>query len=242
MTADPTRRSVVEHLGELRGRVLAVFVLLVVATGVAYWLRAPLAEFVTSIVPTAELIYIAPAEFFLTQLRIAVMFGLLVVIPIAVWQLWAFVRPALTRREVSGARAFVGAGLPLFYAGLAFALFVIAPFVLSFLLGQSTGEIAPQLSYANYVGFVISLCLAFAAAFELPVVVVTLTMVGILSPSTLARSRGVVIVALLLLSALITPPDIVSMVIVAAPLLVLFEASLLVARIRIRRNERKSDA
>jgi len=237
MRRDPHRLALVEHLVELRRRLLVVVLLLIAATGAAYWLRAPLAGFLTGIAPVAELIYIAPAEFFLTQLRIAVLFGLLTVIPVLFWQLWAFVRPGLTRTEAAGARGFLIAAIPLFYIGLAFALFVMAPFVLNFLLGQATGRITAQLSYGSYVSFILSLSLAFAVAFELPVFVVTLVRIGIVSPRTLSRFRGVVLIALLLLSALITPPDIVSMVIVAAPLIVLFEASLLVARIGARRRE-----
>jgi sec-independent protein translocase protein TatC len=233
-----TDGTIIDHLSELRNRLLltlSVFVLLTVA---AYLFRDRLSDWITAPLAAGELIFIAPTEFFLSQLRVAATAALLVVLPLLLLQLWAFVRPGLTRGEARSARGYLLAAPPLFYAGLSFAFYVMVPLVLRFLLTQPTGEVAPQISYGNYVGFVFSLCTAFGIAFQLPVVVVTLTSLEILGPDTLRRSRGVVVIAVLLLSALLTPPDIVSMLILAGPLLALFEASLLIARVRHNRVRR----
>lgn len=230
------RGTFVEHLTELRNRLLLVVVALFLVTGAAYYFREPLATWLTAPVRSADLIFISPAEYFLAQLRVALIIAALCILPFLLFQLWAFVRPGLTKREARTIRRWVSCAVPLFYGGVCFAFLVMLPLILRFLLSQSTGNISAQISYGNYVGFVFSVCIAFGVAFQLPVLVVGLTALGLLEPEALAKSRGIVVVAVLLLSALLTPPDVVSMVMLAGPLLVLFEASLLITRVRQRRH------
>ena len=223
------------HLRELRNRIL-VCVLLLVAVFALCLRFAP--QIVTALTDMGEkyryvYVYIAPQELFLVYMNVALIGALAVCFPVLAYQVYAFCRPGLSSKErvyISG--ALVAGGL-CFLAGVAFAYFISLPFMLRFLIQFSfSGEVAvsPSISIQSYVSFLLTVFVIFGLVFELPVVSVLLTGLGLVRAEWLVKGRKVMVVVIFLLAAIITPPDIVSQIMVAIPMLGLYELSIFLSR------------
>ncbi|TVR67062.1 MAG: twin-arginine translocase subunit TatC [Spirochaetaceae bacterium] len=232
--------SFVDHLSELRKRLIIVFLSLVAGSAACFVFVETIVEELLALAPGAEMVYLAPPELFLAYVRISLMLGIVLTLPITLSQIWFFVRPALSRREKVSVAFILFGGSVFFAAGAVFAFRIILPLTMRFFLQYATRAIQPMFSFGGYVGFVISILLAFGIAFELPVVVTILARVGLVSPAMLRSSRKYVLVALVILSAVLTPPDVVSQVLLAGPMMGLFEISILFARI-VARRKREQD-
>jgi sec-independent protein translocase protein TatC len=179
-----------------------------------------------------QLITIRPAEILIVQLKLTFIGGLLLSTPVTIPLLWSYLKPALTRKE---RRAITIALIPsifLFVTGCLFAYLVITPLVTHYLLQLSqTFGITTNWTISAYISLLISLTVAFGLAFELPVAIFILSWLGLVTPAGLARYRKHIIVALLIASALITPPDVISQLLLTLPLYLLFETSLLLLKL-----------
>jgi len=227
--------SLMEHLEELR-RVLVVCTVAVgVSTGLVYgFFRQQLYDLVTFPLRQygAPLIFIGLGEAFVTQVKLALAAGFVLALPVVLWQVWGFVVPALRpeERRVVGVTALVS--LLMFFAGAAFAYFTVFRFAARFLITVAGPGLKPMISVGHYVSFLISFLIPFGLAFELPVVVYFLARWGLVSSSWLARNRRPVIVIVFVVAAALTPgPDVFSQLLMAGPLLALYEVSILVARV-----------
>lgn len=219
-----------EHLEELRKRILTVVIVLVAATSVAFGFSSHLMRLAT--VPAGgALLALSPAEAVTANLKLSLAAGVIASSPVAFGQIWAFVAPGLYRNEKRAFLSIVVSCVSLFIAGAAFAWFVMLKPTLLLFRSFETGVIQGSWSVAGYTSFIGTFILVFGVAFQLPLAVMILTRLGIVTPETLGRSRRHVIVALLVISAILTPPDPVTQVILALPLYLLFELSLLAARV-----------
>jgi len=239
--------SMWEHLDEIRTRLI----LSIAAVGVGMiggWflyspvfrkLRDPFCEFMTknpNLAPNpadpCRLVYLKPTEPFILKLKMVAFIGIVIALPILLYQLWRFITPGLTERERKYAIPFVLCSVALFALGTWFAMLTL-PKGLSFLLGfAGTEGISAVLSIAEYIGFVMFVIIAFGAAFEFPLVLVSLTMVGVLSSQQLRRWRRYALVLIAVLAAVITPSaDWFTMSALMLPLLIFYEGSILIARI-----------
>ncbi|MCL4514620.1 MAG: twin-arginine translocase subunit TatC [Firmicutes bacterium] len=220
--------TIVEHLGELRRRIIVSSAATAVGSVGGYLLAPRVVRILGRSV--GRLIFVAPAEGFFTYLKIALMIGLVFASPVVLSEIWRFVLPGLTRREERYLRRYVPLIILLFLLGVVFAYLVIYPIALSFFLGFGTMRLKPVMAVGRLVGFVLSLLIPFGLMFELPVVVVILIKLGIIDLNFLLRHRKHAYFWAFVLGAVLTPPDVVSQVLMAAPMIALFEIGVLVAR------------
>lgn len=194
-----------------------------------------------------QLVFTGPLEFFFAKLRLAGFGAIILAFPVIAWQLYRFVAPGLYRRERAAFAPFLVAAPVLFVLGAALVYYVMLPFVLWFSLSQQVSGSGVEISLlpriAEYLGLVTTLILAFGLCFQLPVVVTLLGLAGLVSAETLASGRRFAIVGVVVLAAVVTPPDPISQLMLAAPLVLLYEVSIWCVRlIEWRRRVRESAA
>lgn len=222
-----------DHLEEFRKRLFVILIVVGILTAVAFFFSKSITGYITSSSP-CRLIALAPPEAVTVHLRLAVTVGIILASPVILFQIWRFVAPGLYKTEQKGVIFVTIAGTVLFAGGAAFAWFVMRRPALLLFQSFETGNIQGAWSVASYVGFVSSFLLIFGAAFQLPLAVLFLTRTGIITTGTLGKYRRHVIVGLLVMAAILTPPDPLTQIMLALPLYVLFEISLLAARISFR--------
>ena len=222
--------TLVGHLGELRRRIVISVLALVGGTAVAYYYIDELMKFVTA--PAGKLYFMSPAEGFFAFLKLAVFGGFLLALPLILWQIWAFVAPALTSGEKKWAIIMVPGSALLFFSGVAFAYLLVWPPAVKFFLGFGSESLQPMLSLGQYLSFLISFILPFGIIFNLPLGLLVLAKMGIISSALLAKQRRVMVVVAFIVGGIITPtPDIFSQTMMAIPILVLYEASIWAVRL-----------
>ena len=227
--------TVFDHLVELRSRLLrAVAGLLLVFVALlpfANRLYAFLAQPLLDKLPSGgQLIAVEVASPFFAPIKLAFFVAVVVAMPWLLYQLWAFVAPGLYQRERRLAMPLLASALVLFYAGCAFAYFLVLPAVFGFLASVTPAGVAMMTDINAYLDFVLVVFLAFGLSFELPVALVILALLGWVTPAQLAESRGYAIVGMFVIAAIITPPDVVSQLMLAIPMCLLYEVGIIAAR------------
>ena len=235
-----TESSLMEHLLELRTRLLRALAGLVVvllallpfANKLYAWLAQPLLD---KLPEGAQLIATEVASPFFAPLKLAFFVAVLVAMPWLLYQAWAFVAPGLYRREKRLALPLLSSALVLFYSGCAFAFYLVLPTVFGFLTKVTPDGVAMMTDISAYLDFVLVLFLAFGLAFELPVAMVILALLGWITPAQLREGRGYAVVGILVIAAIVTPPDVVSQLMLAIPMCLLYEAGIIAAALLARR-------
>ncbi|HSX61580.1 MAG TPA: twin-arginine translocase subunit TatC [Tahibacter sp.] len=227
--------SFFSHLVELRSRllraVLAVGAVLLCLLPFANKLYAWLAEPLLRNLPAGgQLVAIEVASPFFTPLKLAFCTALVVAMPVVLYQLWAFVAPGLYRHEKRLGLPLLVSSVFLFYLGGAFAYFLVLPMVFSFLAKITPEGVAMMTDIGKYLDFVLVIFFAFGLCFEVPVAVVILVALGWVTPAQLTESRGYVVVGAFVVAAILTPPDVVSQVMLAIPMCLLYEIGIIAAR------------
>lgn len=221
-----------EHLEELRRRLLVCLAAVVVGAGCCYLVSAPLLTVLTRGAP--ELITVTPTEAILTRIKVALVSGLVLAFPVVLWEVWAFVAPGLLDRERRFAAPLIVASVGFFLAGGAFAYAVVWPVAVKVLQTFVVPGVVNRWSVAKYVGLELRIILAFGAIFQVPVAIFFLTKMGLVSPRFLRRKRPYAVVAILVLAAVLTPPDVLTQVMLALPLIVLFELGIWISELAVR--------
>ncbi|MEA3267050.1 MAG: twin-arginine translocase subunit TatC [Candidatus Fermentibacteria bacterium] len=229
-----------DHLEEFRKRIFIMIITVGVLAATAFFFSRYITNFVTTTSP-CDLIALAPAEAITAHLKLSVTVGIILASPVLIFQIWRFVAPGLYRTERKGVISVTIAGSLLFIGGAAFAWFVMRKPALLLFQSFETGNIHGAWSVSAYIGFIGSFLLVFGAAFQLPLAVLFLAKTGIIEPSTLGKYRRHVVVGLLIMSAILTPPDPLTQVMLALPLYILFEISLVAARISFRKAKSASE-
>ncbi|MFN3703686.1 twin-arginine translocase subunit TatC [Thermomonas sp.] len=237
--APDSERPLITHLLELRLRLLrgvaglgvALACLLPFANRLYAWLAQPLLD---KLPKGGQLIATQVASPFFAPMKLAFFAALMVAMPWLLYQLWAFVAPGLYRREKRLALPLLTSALVLFYAGCAFAYFLVLPMVFGFLARVTPAGVAMMTDISAYLDFVLVLFLAFGLAFELPVALVILALLGWVTPDQLREGRGYAIVGIFIIAAVVTPPDVISQLMLAIPMCLLYEAGILAARVVTR--------
>jgi sec-independent protein translocase protein TatC len=166
--------------------------------------------------------------------------GVIVAFPYLLWEIWRFISPGLTPNEIKRSRGFIFIASVLFFIGVLFSFYVIAPISINFLYNyQITSEIENSFTLESHIGLVTNMLLGVSVLFELPVLIYFLTKIGLITPEFLKRYRKHALVVVLIVAAIITPPDVASQVIVAIPVLILYEVSIIVSR-RVIKNQEKN--
>ena len=224
-----------EHLEELRRRLFYILGVLAGSVIVSFIFSRKLMQLVLSSGPS-ELQALAPTEAFAAHLNLSLAAGILVSSPVIFYQFWRFVSPGLFRKERKTAVRSAFASVLLFLAGAAFAWFLMLEPAIDVFRSFETGNITGHWSLANYIGFLSRFIMIFGVAFQLPVLILILVSLGVVTPEVLARYRRHIIIGLLIIAAILTPPDPLTQVMLTLPLYLLFELSLLAARVGYRRK------
>lgn len=230
--------TIVEHLEELRRRLLIAVLAFVAGMAVAFLFVETILNLL--IRPVGQVVFLAPTEAFFVRVKVAALGGVLLGLPIILYQVWRFVSVGLTPQERRSTIMLLPVSLLLFLGGGAFAFFAILPVGVRFLLGYQTESLVPMISIGAYTSFATAFVLAFGLVFQLPVVVLFLARIGVVTPATLARGRRYAILGIAMLSAVLTPGgDVVSMLLMGIPTYLLYEISIWIARIFARRGVRQ---
>jgi sec-independent protein translocase protein TatC len=240
MTEVDPERPLVAHLLELRSRMIRGLVGLLLALACllpfANRLYAVLAQPLLDKLPAGgQLIATQVASPLFAPMKLAFFAALVLAMPWLLYQAWAFVAPGLYRREKRLALPLLASALLLFYAGCAFAFFLVLPAVFGFLTQVTPDGVAMMTDISAYLDFVLVLFLAFGLAFELPVALVILVLLGWVSPAQLREGRGYAIVGIFIIAAIVTPPDVISQLMLAVPMCLLYEAGIIAAALLARR-------
>ncbi len=229
-------QPLVQHLIELRNRLLhAVAAVLIIFLGLYYFandiyliVSEPLRKFMpegTSMIATDV------ASPFLTPFKLTFMVSLFLAMPYVLYQLWRFIAPALYENEKRLAMPLLFSSIVLFYAGIAFAYFVVFPLVFGFFTSAGPEGVTVMTDISRYLDFVLKLFFAFGAAFEIPIATVILVAAGATTTASLVEKRPYLIVACFVIGMLLTPPDVISQTLLAIPMWILFELGIIFARL-----------
>ncbi|MDR2612588.1 MAG: twin-arginine translocase subunit TatC [Deltaproteobacteria bacterium] len=239
--------SFLDHLSELRSRLIRGLVAVIPAVFVAYELSGRILAFLSAplkalLPPDKGLIATALPETFLIHLKIALWGGVFISAPFWLYQLWAFVAPGLYRSERRAAARLTAAGVALMAAGAAFAYYVVIPAGFSFFLGFGGGEVTVLPAVSGYLSLVMTLMIAFGAAFQLPLLLLFLAAAGLVDSARLSRFRRFAILLIVILAGFLTPPDVISQILMSIPLYLLYELSLFLIRGRERASAAREAA
>jgi len=236
MTDDGATMSLIEHLEELRRRLMIIVAAVLGGAVVGFLVSRPVLILLRDRLPEGqrELTFLGPADALAAQLKIAGFLGIAFAMPIILFEVWRFVTPGLTSRERRFIWPVMIAALVLFALGVGIG-FLVIPYALNFLIGFAAGLADPSLTIDKYIGFVTTMMLAFGLVLEFPIVLIGLARVGVLSHRRLVSRRRWAILAIVLFAIVLTPGgDPISPLILSSVMLVLFEVSLLIIRL-IRR-------
>jgi sec-independent protein translocase protein TatC len=219
----------VDHLDELRHRLIVSLVGIGLGFAVSYGFSQQLLLLLQRPMPT-RLVFIAPTEAFFVNLKVAFYAGLILSVPLLLFQVWKFVAPGLYEHERRYSFPFLIISTVLFVIGAIFAYLVVLPIALHFLIAQGGELWQPNITLSNYLSFCLRLILAAGLMFEFPVLMYFLAKVGVVTPELLIKNRKYAVLAAFVISAILTPPDVFSQVLLAVPLFLLFEVSIFVAK------------
>ncbi len=253
------KMSLIEHLSELRKRIIVCLVALLIA----FLLTFSFSEYIFKIllfplnytpqfslkeglvfVPdqklqNTKLVFLGPAEAFWMNMKIALVTGFILTLPVVFYQLWKFISPGLYPQEKKYILPFVLTATALFMIGITFCYLIVLPFAMSFLLNYKVGDfLMPMLSVGLYIDFLLKFLLAFGFVFELPILIVITTRMGIITPQTLKKYRRLALVLAFVVAAIITPtPDAFNQTLMAVPMIILYEVGIWVSILLNKKKE-----
>jgi len=228
-------QPLITHLVELRGRLIrtlaAILIVFLILFPFANELYALLAKPLLVHLPEgATMIATQVASPFLAPFKFTLVLSFFAAIPLVLYQVWGFVAPGLYRNERRLVLPLLFSSTLLFYAGMAFAYFVVFPLVFDFLIGVAPEGVTVMTDISSYLEFVLKLFFAFGMAFEVPIVTIVLVWTGVTTPERLAAKRSYVVVAAFVIGMLLTPPDMISQTLLAIPMWLLFELGILFSK------------
>ncbi|HKK27277.1 MAG TPA: twin-arginine translocase subunit TatC [Gemmatimonadota bacterium] len=247
MARGPAEMPFLDHLEELRWRLIWSLVALGVATAVGLLIVSKLDVIgvlerpIRQLLPDQKLLFTSPTTPFLVTLKLAFLVGLVLAIPFVAYQVWGFLAPALKDEERKYVIPAIWVSFGLFLAGIAMAYFLVLPLGLRFLLGIQSQSLSPIITIDEYLKFATRMLLGFGIIFELPVIMVVLAAMGVVTPEFLKKYRRHALVVLAALSALLTPPDVGTMLMMMTPLFLLYETSIWLVRLVTRARRRRPE-
>ena len=216
--------SLIDHLGELRGRIIVALVAMIIGTVVSYYYVDDIIQIL--IAPAGKLYYTKPTEAFFTYMKIAIISGLIVSSPVWFYQIWAFIIPALSKGEKKVTFLIVPSAISLFIIGVLFSYYLVLPTAIEFFIGFGTDGLQPLFSIGQYIDFVVGFIIPFGITFELPLIIVALGALGILSSQRVRSFRKMFILLAFIVGGAISPtPDMLSQTMIAGPMVLLYEIS-----------------
>lgn len=223
-------QTILEHLTELRRRLIGVLLAFVLTFLVSLYYSPALYRFLTSNLQQ-KLLVLGPNDILWIYLRLASLLSLTSLIPYLTYQTWAYVRPALTLKEARALLAYIPASLACFLAGLAFGFYLVTPALLKVLLSLGEGLFLTQLTAQNYIAFVLHTTVPLAVLFEFPVLVAFLSQIGLVRVAFLVKYRRYAYFMMICLAVMLTPADLVSDLVMSLPLILIYEVGVLISHV-----------
>ncbi len=228
------QNTLVSHLTELRKRLIYCFLGILIGCLICWaysdflfeLIRRPIEPFLTT--DSKGLIYTGIMDKFLAYIKISFLGGVIFTCPYWLYHIWEFIAPGLYAKEKKYTLTFVVMGSLLFFIGVIFVYFVVYPLAFQFLMNFGNSKDLPLIAIDKYLSFFVTTTIIFGLAFELPLIFTFLSLIGVLEKKTLVDNRSYAIILLAILSALITPPDVISMCLMMGPLILLYEISILI--------------
>ncbi|OWZ83956.1 twin-arginine translocase subunit TatC [Natranaerobius trueperi] len=237
MTKEAGNMTFFQHIGELRQRIIWTILTLLVTMALGFTVSEQILDFLME--PAEKLHYTEPAEAFLTQLKIAIVAGIVIGSPVILYNIIAFILPALNKKEKRYLFISLPFALILFIVGVSFGYFIMLPIIYSFFIGFAReGTVKPIITLRSYVSFVLGLLIPFGLVFQLPMVSLILSQLDVINPNFLKINRKIVLFVIVLVAAFLTPPDVISQALMIVPLVLLFELSILVSSIVFKRKSK----
>src|SRR5262249_11954717 len=239
--------TLISHLLELRDRLIRAIVAVAIAFLPCMYYSNQIFSFVATplkekLPKGTQLIATTVMSPFTTPFKLSLFVAVFIAMPVVIYQLWAFVAPGLYRHEKRFAVPLLVSSIVLFYTGVVFAYFFVFPVMFQFFAATTPHGVAMMTDISAYLDFVLTMFLAFGAAFEVPVAVVLLVVTGIVKIEKLKENRGYVLIGIFIVAALLTPPDAVSQSIMAVPMYLLYEGGIIMARILTKMRREDSDS
>lgn len=230
--------SFIEHLEELRKRILISIVFVLIFSTVSFFFSRRILNFIVEWTKIDTTYFFSPPEAFLVNIKVAIFTGVFISFPFILYQIWAFIGPGLTKKEQQVSLPFLFSGMILFLIGFAFAYFILIPVGLKFFLSFGSENIKPIMNINKILEFIFWCMLGSGFLFQLPLLIFFLIKLEILNVSTLIKHRAEIIIGILIIAAIITPTgDMFTLLLISVPLIVLIEISILLARITLRKGE-----
>ncbi len=238
--------TLTEHLAELRKRLINSFIAILIGFAISYHFSEDiywvLIDPLIKVLPpkNGKMVFLTLTEPFITYLKVALVSGLFLASPVIFWEIWKFIAPGLYPHERKYVIPFVVSATFFFIGGAFFGYFIVFPFAFKFFVSFANQTIVPSLSMGKYFSFATRMLLAFGIIFELPLITLFLARLGIITKEMLSRWRKYAVVVIFTVSAILTPPDVMSQIMMAIPLLILYEISVIIAGI-FGRKKKTSD-
>jgi sec-independent protein translocase protein TatC len=231
--------TLISHLVELRSRLFkifgSVFAIFIVLLPFAQKIFDFAAEPLINVVPGGQLIALSPVSPLTATIMLSFYVALFIAMPVILYQIWAFVAPGLYKKEKHFAFPLLASSIALFYAGLAFAYYVVFPLIFGFVSSFTPEKVEYQPDMAEYVSFMMMVVLVFGLAFETPVATVLTVWTGLTTPEKLAKARPYVFLGAFVIGMVLTPPDVISQTMLAIPVYLLFELGIIMSKVLKRR-------
>ena len=244
-TLNDNPQPLVAHLTELRDRLLRALLAVLIAFICLFPFANEIYSFISEplralLPPGSSMIATEVASPFLTPFKLTLVMAIFLAVPVILYQLWAFVAPGMYREEKRIAFPLLASSVVLFYAGAAFAYFVVFPLIFAFFTSIGPADVAVMTDINRYLDFVLKLFFAFGLAFEIPIAAVILIWSGITTPEALAQKRPYIVVGCFVFGMLLTPPDVISQSLLAVPMWMLFEVGVFFGRFVDRRHDNQT--
>jgi len=238
---DLAEGTLLSHLVELRSRLIkiaaSVIVLFAAFIPFAQEIFSVVSQPLIDVLPGQQMIATAVASPLLTPFKLTFFVALFVAMPVILYQVWSFVAPGLYKKEKHFAFPLLASSILLFYAGVAFAYFVVFPLVFGFFTAITPDGVEMMTDISSYLDFITTIVLAFGIAFEVPIATVLIVWTGLTTPDKLGKARPYVFLMAFVVGMLLTPPDVISQTLLAVPVYLLFEAGIIMSRIFAKKPE-----
>ncbi len=233
--------SLIDHLDELRKRLIYSIIWLAVFTIFAYNYSDVVVRDMVNKAPDMNFVFIAPAELFMAYIKISLICAVALSLPFILYNVWMFLSPGLEKNEKRVILIALFSGGILFILGALFGYMVTLPISLKFFGDFSIAEVQAMISFNNYLSFASTLVLAFGIVFELPILMVLLVQFNVIKTSFLKKNRKVMVLVIFVFAAILTPPDVVSQTLLALPMMLLFEVGIFFSNIAEKRKLKNTD-
>lgn len=230
---------ILDHFGELRKRLSIVVIANLFTAIVIFNYTEIMMKYLLDLNPGMQLVYISPSELFLVYIQVALISALVIMSPVTIYQIYAFIKKGLYHHERRAIVISLTFGMVLFVCGAYFCYKIVLPVTLSFFARIAISEVTAMISVSSYTSFVNIMLVAFGAIFEMPVIIYLLTVLGVINPVFLKKNRGFLIILIFVSAAFITPPDVVSQLLLGGPMVLLLEISIFISSAVFKIKEKK---